>query len=350
MSEARKTVADGEFSDVRGEVGRLSRLIAACSRSGDLKALDEPGRDLLQLLSVLDPDVLDTTSPNYAFGAVDAFSSVLNALAEQMVSQSTIELLLRKPRPRVFAAVAADAGLTQTALSSRLNMKASNLSGYIRELAQVGLIEATLPASGRGKAWRLSPWGNQVFLDMLTMLSSSLSSSEFSDALRAVVSSPHGVPTIALPETTPVISKREYYSRVEAALEVDTSEPLRLSTLYAGDLRSHARPWKLHEKVFSRLTYPRPIELLFVSNPDTRPWIKILLQRKHEADPISLYLLPERQEPTATVQVLDEEGLLYPIPPRDSSLIIGRGSALEDWSRLRGDLPRVSSADDPIFA
>ncbi len=324
-----------EEANARPMIRRLARLLALSSHSRNIEAVERAADEIARLTAGVDPSTVNPSSGDFRSGASEALSVLLNAVSEQMISRSTVNLLHRKPRPRVFVAIASSPGMTQKELSEAIGVKESNLSTYIRELAAVGLIEPAAPVSQKGKAWRVAPWGIQTFFQALADLTESVPEEELAHATQALIALRSGVadaPSAGEPET---ISKEEYYMRLDAALGIETSKPLLLSTFFKGDLREHERPWDLHKRVFERREFNRPLEWIMVLNDATKAWMGELFEAAEGERRLNVYSVTEVLDPVPTVQVLDHEGLFYPLPPGDEGLVKSRSEAIETWESVR---------------
>jgi MarR family len=342
-SNSSSTAPSSAGQDPRAAIRRLARSLALASHSGSPDVLKEPRIQLAQLTAGLDPDAVDPESADFRFGAAQALGRVLNGLAEQAMSHSTVEMLFKKQRARVLTSIAAESGSPQKELSERLGIRESNLSRYVQELAGAGLIEpaATAASNKKGKAWELSPWGVKTFF---TIVSGPVAANVPDDELAAGLSGArqrHSVIALdvaqegarsAQPMT---ISKNEVYRRLEEALGRRTDRPLHLTTLFAGDLRDHERPWKLHDLVFHQGVVRRPVEWVFFADKRTEGWLPGLLSAAEGNAQLSIWTIGQTEEVSPTVQVLDDEGLVYPLPPQDEGYVQSRAASLMAWTSFR---------------
>jgi MarR family len=145
----------------------IAQSLALAAKSANAHDLDAPNLDIAALTAGLDPNVLNSESPEFRAGAAAALSSVLSALADQMLSMVALEVLRKRHRARVLSALASRPGLTQKKLAELLQLQESNLSVYLRELSQTGFVEPAPPVEGWGKAWSLTSWGISRFLDLV---------------------------------------------------------------------------------------------------------------------------------------------------------------------------------------
>lgn len=327
---------EGERKDgTRASVRRVARALAVASHSHSIDALKEPKIGVARLTAGLDPDTVDADSAEFRFGAGEALATLLNALAEQMLSTSAVELLRKSQRARVLNAIAAHPGATQKQLAERLAIKESNLSHYVQELSRAGLVEPSLPPEPPGKAWALSPWGLQTFFGLISgPLAGQIPEAELTQGLQGAVrqrgdsGGRDGGGPVPIP-------KNEVYRRLNEALSRESEEPVRLTTFYGGDLRAHKRPWRLHERVFKQGDVQRPVEWILLNSKVTKPWVRYLIEHAEGNSHVSVWSIDELEDPVPTVQVLDEEGLLYPLPPNDTGLVESREEALAAWEQHR---------------
>src|SRR5688572_22343304 len=144
-------------ADLVALVRRLARSTAFAVGTRRQGPLDEAREGLAKLIVGVDLRIIDKSSAAYAVGAHDAFAMLVSALTEQTLSDETRKLLLK--RARVLNAVVAYPRFNQKRLATQLGLRESNLTTYLRELADAGLVERTAPAEGSGQAWALTPWG-----------------------------------------------------------------------------------------------------------------------------------------------------------------------------------------------
>lgn len=133
-----------------------------------------------------------------------------------------------------------------------------------------------------------------------------------------------------------VLDKTEFYARLREALDVETEEPARFSTLFGGNLEEHAKPWELHQDALKRLPdLKRPLEWIFwvtdLSKPLFLEFQKAAAQHKQLT---VLALTGDDWGKIPTTQVLDDEGLEYPAREGYAS-IVDRESALIRWNDMR---------------
>jgi len=318
--------------DASPDVRRLARELALVSHAPTADALDRPKVEIARLTAGLNPNKVDKTAADYRFGAVEALSTMLNGIAEQMLSTSTLSMLRKGPRARILAGIAAHRGATQKSLAETLSVKESNLSSYVRDLANAGVIEPTIAHSGpRGKAWALTPWGVEAFFavangDMAELVPPEELSAGLHGALRQRPTGGSG--------GSVMIQKDDFYNRLELALDHKTSVPLWLSTLFPGDLREHERPWKLHQRVFKDGAVARPVNWLLLDDAKTGSWVSELIADAHGKSQVSVWSVEHLRDPTPTIQVLDYEGLVYPLLPNDCGLVQDRETAMEAWKQI----------------
>lgn len=146
-----------------GVVRRLARSLAFAIAGRRQGALGEIRKQLWLMIRDHDLRDIDKSSPMYASGAYDAFSLVISALEEQTLPEETRSMLLR--RANVLNVVAANPGAKQKRLAMALEIAESNLTHYLRELSDAGLIERAVPSEGSGHAWALTPWGRKAWDD-----------------------------------------------------------------------------------------------------------------------------------------------------------------------------------------
>lgn len=315
-----------------------ARALAAANSARTIDGLDEPKQAIADLVAGLNPRERNIDDPNFRFGASEALSTVLNAVTEQMVSISTERLLYKANRARILNGVARWPGVSQRQLAENLDIKAPNLSSYLQELADVSLIEPAA-ASQRGKAWALSPWGVQTFLQLAPQgFSGAVPEDELTQGLTAAGQSYRT--NLVQSRELIGIPKAEAYSRVEAALDLASEDPLRLTTFYSGNLREHPRPWALHEKVFCRAAARRPVEWIVLCDDKSHLWANELIEHGKSNEALKMYRLDRLEEPGPTVQVLDDVGVLYPLPG-DTGAVQNRDSALGAWTERLQDAELV---------
>jgi DNA-binding MarR family transcriptional regulator len=317
-------------SGVEAKVRRLSRAIAIATHARTVDALEGPAVDVAQLAAGLDPDEVDPESSDFRFGATEAFSALLNALAEQMLSRSAIDLLRKRSRAQTLVAIAIEPGLPQKALSDRTGIAESNLSGYIRELAASGLLEPATPAGGaKGKAWRLSPWGSQTIPQVIDVLAPSVEDKLLQQALHAALGARNRPMPVLTGESASLIPKEEVYRRLELAATRDTDEMMYASTFYGGDLRDHANAWRLHQRVIAEAR--RPITWVILRDERTLPWVDEIVNQASGNKHFTILTLDEIAEMRSPVQVLDDDGLVYPIDRDDNGLVRPKDVAEDLW-------------------
>lgn len=306
-------------------------LVSGSGRSVDV--MDGPEVSIAALTAGLDPEAVDRVGPDFRFGAMEALSAVHAVICEQMLSATTHELLLKRPRSIALTAIASDPGLQQKQLSQATGIQESNLSQYVRELAEAALIEPALPSAGRGKAWQLSQWGHHALVTLSDVVAAATSPEEYAIALRGAIRL-HGVLRSRGNDNGMTIPKSEFYRRLQVAIETEASEPIQLTTLFSGDLRDHQTPWTFHERVFKEGILNRPVHWIFLRNSTNQPWVDDLIDHAQGNELVSASILEDIDSPATTVQVLDEEGLFYPIGPDDEGLLRSRADAQRAWDQL----------------
>jgi DNA-binding MarR family transcriptional regulator len=315
-------------------VRRLARALAIASRSRDLDSLTDHKIALSKLTAGLDPKEVDRASPEFRFGAAEALGTVLNGLAEQMLSGSTTHLLGKSQRARVLAGIAAHSGSTQKELAGRLSIKESNLSQYLRELGDAGLVEPAVSSRRRGKAWALSPWGLQAFFAITSgPVAALVPAEELTEAMSAARAR-RGEAASAFPHDERTISKDETYQRIDDALSVQSDRPVLLTTLYTGDVRTHKRPWSIHQRVVEDGGICRPVKWILAEGPEAEPWQSEFIKQATGNHFVSIWKRARPDDPTPTVQVLDDAGLFYPIAPDDAGLVRSRADGLAAWNQM----------------
>jgi hypothetical protein len=249
-----------------------------------------------------------------------------------MLSRSSLAILRKATRARTLLAISAHPGVPQKDLSAVSRIKESNLSVYVRDLANAGLVEPT-PASKNGKAWKLSPWGVQTLFQATEVLSPSVSPEVLTKALQGAIELRGAAVPVPSGELAAMIPKDEVYRRLELALNTTGAEPLRVTTFYGGDLRQHDRAWDLHEKYVTKPK--RPVHWILHRDHRTKEWTDVLIQKADGNPLVSIFALGKIDEPGPSVQVLDDAGLLYPLGPAERGLISSRDEALVGWESYR---------------
>lgn len=141
----------------------LARRIAFLADSREPEGFRGLQEQCLELVAAIDPDRVNRDGDDYVHGGFDALSAVLFAMEEHSLSASTLQLLQKSERARILLAVQTHSGLNQKELAERLDIQASNLAVYLRELIEDGLLEPS-PASGkRGRSYGLTPWGQKAW-------------------------------------------------------------------------------------------------------------------------------------------------------------------------------------------
>lgn len=129
-----------------------------------------------------------------------------------------------------------------------------------------------------------------------------------------------------------LLDKDAFYDRLRAALRLHTTKPLYLTTF--DDHHRSARAF--HDEFLAMLAeIRRPIHWIFVRS---RYFEEVFRPRLEAAGAASagIHLHP-RTEPSGvdtTIQVLDDESILYPVAPR-TALATTRDVGFETWDRQR---------------
>jgi hypothetical protein len=192
-----------------------------------------------------------------------------------------------------------------------------------------------VPGGARGKAWELSPWGRRVFVAAISgPLADRVPEAELAEGAHAMLRKP-GPALLTIPND-------EVYRRLDSALSLPSDKPLQLTTLIEGDVREHERSWQLLERVFMEGRIERPVEWILLDTDATQG----LIEEAEGNDRVSVWSIEQgeidRIDDAVTVQVLDSEGLVYPVPPRGVGLVGDRADALEKWTQM-------SSAGHPVL-
>jgi len=319
--------------ETRPLLRRLGRALAVASHGQSVDALDAPAIELARLQAGIDPESVDPHSAAFRLGAIEAYSTVINALSEQMLSRSAMDMLRKASRSRLLAAIAGNPGVVQKTLSDRAQVKESNLSKYVRQLADAGLIEATHPEEGRGKAWRLSPWGVQTLFQASDVISAHVQPEDFTAALQGAIEIRGRGSVVPQTDYVTLIPKDEVYRRLQEAMETRNDEPLRVTTFYRDDLRLHKRAWPLHKKFVTETN--RPIEWILRRDDLTKSWVDELVEMAIGNTCVTIYELDNIADPGPTVQVLDNDGLQYPVSRDGDAIVRPKDEAYEEWLSYR---------------
>lgn len=166
------------WSDVAPEVKvrRLARQIIvgtfAAGHTGELSPLDV---EIAQLTAGLDPDAIDKTSPDYIFGASDAFASSVSSLSEMLVHPNLAEKLKLAPNAKVFAAFAGVDFIPSEEVGRIIDDEMESFAAvnmlHYASLIQYGVEE-------HNPVWRISPYGDQAFMRLLPELAQAVDQSE----------------------------------------------------------------------------------------------------------------------------------------------------------------------------
>lgn len=322
-----------ETNESEQRIKEIARELAFATLKNDLEKLEKAKVSIARFSTetLERADAGGAGWKDYRSGASAALTALLSTLREHLLSPNAWSLLLRRNHARVLNAVTAWPSLRQIDLAERLGVKESNLSTYLRDLANAGFVEPGISKQARGKAWVTTPWGTRALAMLLEHgLDALVPKDELKKGALALVLNDQ---TRATPPAE--ISKSAFYSLLRKAAKTPSSAPLRLSTFFRGDLREHERPWKLHHEVFEARKTLRPISWIFLRDKNTEGWVQELVHKAEGNVHLTVYGLDAVEDPVPTVQVLDDSGLLYPISPDDAALVVPYEEAVAAWESHR---------------
>jgi DNA-binding MarR family transcriptional regulator len=324
----------------------LARRVAKATDTRTKAALTNARAACAQLITGIDPDRVRRDSPEYSYGGYEALTSLLSALDEQTLSDGTCRLLRKSGRARVLNALVTHQGRNQKELAAALSFKESNLSGYLAELAEDGLIEFEVPSGGRGHAYALTDWGKKAWQHVVGSpdLCQALPAGELKQALRASTTRP--LPGPATSPAHQLVKKEEFYARLRRAIETDSDTPLHLSTLSARALEGATQAADFHRNVIDllRSRHCRPLHWLVVDGDASQPFVdELLAGARATKTAVWVYRVPAPEAFIPTRQVIDGAGLLYPAAPNLAE-VTDPATSLQAWEAMQRTATSVARA------
>jgi len=316
----------GMANGLKSSASTLARRIAFAAETRDRAELEQIRRDCVDLILDVDPDSVDEKSPSYRYGSFDVLASIVSALEEQTLSANTCELLSKSGRARILNAVVGYPGRNQKQLSSALGIQESNLAIYLRELLDERLLEPSPRNLARGRCYTLTPWGKKAWEKIVASHKSyGIPWLELRQGLDAKTPSPreHGL-----------IKKEDFYKEIFAALTKKSEQPVHLSTLFTSQLDTNTQSAQFHRRAIQESGHlQRPIHWIFAKTPKSEKVVKQLQSHCHGDPRMHLYFVEPSEVPVPTQQVLDTEGLVYPVV-KDFAQSVDRDSALITWNKF----------------
>ena len=185
MSERTQETPDNET-----RVRVVAHQVALSLLGGNNQALAEAGLDIARLTAGQDPDEIDTTQPEYIFGASDALSVAISAVGEAIPNQPTVDFLQATDNAKMLAKIASRPDISTGEVIEELSKLEDDMPAEERlvTLKELGLIEPAVPLGGSvDRAWRLSPWGKRTYLKLLPEIAEATGTEPTIHGLRGIL-------------------------------------------------------------------------------------------------------------------------------------------------------------------
>jgi hypothetical protein len=181
-----------EQKDHLAAIRVAAREITIAGLLGSNENLHKAGMEVAQLIVGLDPDSVDRSSVDFAFGAAEGLSAALSVAREATPDVATVEFLLKKSNARLMVKIASEPRISESSLpleGSEGDEIVNAVTGArIFSLSRLGIIEPAPPPEGSTeKAWQLSPWGKRTYIKLLPKLVESVGIDETLNGLRGIL-------------------------------------------------------------------------------------------------------------------------------------------------------------------